>query len=175
MTFRNWMQGGGLLFSAVVLFSFLGIAQAQNKVRIGYLPIGEDTPKFVGSEKGFFRNHGLDVELVRFESGPDQGTALFGGSIQFGTIGTPGLIFAAIAGRPVVAFFDNGSNRMGASGYEYYAGIVVLDESPIKNIGDLKGKRIATNVLKANSEIQTVLQVLRWNKENPTKALVLLC
>ena len=80
-----------------------GSAFAQSKVRVGYMPIAEDTPKFVASDRGIFRKHGLDAEMVRFESGPDMGTALIGGSIQIGMIGTPALIFAAVAGRPLVA------------------------------------------------------------------------
>jgi NitT/TauT family transport system substrate-binding protein len=148
-----------------------GTAAAQTKVRLGYMPIAEETPKFVASERGIFKKHGLDVEMVRFESGPDMGTALLGGSIQIGMIGTPGLINAAIAGRPLVAIVDNGSNKMGADGFEYYTGLVVLEGSPIRNIGDLKGKKIAVNVLKANSETQTVMQVRRWNKENPSRPI----
>ena len=156
---------------ALLVLSATAPAMAQTKVRLGYMPIAEELPKFVASEKGFFKKQGLDVELLRFESGPDMGTALLGGSIQIGMIGTPGLINAAVAGRPLVAIVDNGSNVVGRSGYEYYTGLVVLDESPVKNIGDLKGKKIALNVLKANSEAQTVLQVLRWNRENPNRAL----
>jgi NitT/TauT family transport system substrate-binding protein len=156
------------------LFALLlitGSALAQTKVRLGYMPIAEETPKFVASERGIFKKHGLDVEMVRFESGPDMGTALLGGSIQIGMIGTPGLINAAVAGRPLVAIVDNGSNKMGPSGFEYYTGLVVLENSPVRSIGDLKGKKIAVNVLKANSETQTVMQVRRWNKENPSKAI----
>ncbi len=156
---------------ALLVLGATAPAMAQTKVRLGYMPIAEELPKFVASEKGFFKKQGLDVELLRFESGPDMGTALLGGSIQIGMIGTPGLINAAVAGRPLVAIVDNGSNVVGRSGYEYYTGLVVLDESPVKNIGDLKGKKIALNVLKANSEAQTVLQVLRWNRENPNRAL----
>jgi NitT/TauT family transport system substrate-binding protein len=144
---------------------------AQSSVRVGYMPIAEELPKMVANEKGFFKKHGLNAELVRFESGPDMGTALLGGSIQIGMIGTPGLVNAAVAGRPLVAIVDNGSNVAGTKGYEYYTGLVVPDNSPIKDIGDLKGKKIAINVLKANSEAQTVMQVLRWNKEHPDRKL----
>jgi NitT/TauT family transport system substrate-binding protein len=142
-------------------------AWSQTNIRIGYMPIAEELPKIVANEQGFFKKHGLNAELIRFESGPDMGTALLGGSIQVGMIGTPGLVNAAVAGRPLVAIVDNGSNVIGPSGYEYYTGLVVMDKSPIKTIGDLKGKKVAVNVLKANSETQTVLQVLRWNKEHP--------
>ena len=158
-------------FYLFALLLIAGSAFAQTKVRLGYMPIAEETPKFVASERGIFRKHGLDVEMVRFESGPDMGTALLGGSIQIGMIGTPGLINAAVAGRPLVAIVDNGSNKMGPAGFEYYTGLVVLESSPIKDIGDLKGKKIAVNVLKANSETQTVMQVRRWNRENPSRAI----
>lgn len=159
---------------AVLSLMVAGVAlpvAAQTQVRLGYMPIAEELPKFVGKEKGFFKKNGLDVELVRFESGPDMGTALLGGSIQIGMIGTPGLINAAVAGRPLVAIVDNGSNLAGSQGYEYYTGLVVLEDSPVKDLGDLKGKKIALNVLKANSEAQTVMQILRWNRENPGRAI----
>jgi len=146
-------------------------AAGQIHVRLGYMPIAEELPKFVGKEQGIFKRHGLDIELVRFESGPDMGMALLGGSIQIGMIGTPGLINAAVAGRPLVAIVDNGSNLVGPSGYEYYTGLVVLSDSLVKDLGDLKGKKVALNVLKANSEAQTVMQILRWNRENPGQSL----
>jgi NitT/TauT family transport system substrate-binding protein len=160
-----------LLGSAIAMLCVVGMAgaaSAQSKIKVGYMPIAEETPKFVAVDRGIFKEHGLDVEMVRFESGPDMGTALLGGSIQVGMIGTPGLISAAVAGRPLVAIVDNGRNKMdSASGYEYYTGIVVLDQSPIRTLGDLKGKKLAVNVLKANSEAQTVMQIARWNTENP--------
>jgi len=171
MKLRNAMRSIGPVFAAACLALLCGAALAQTKIRLGYMPIAEETPKFVASDMGIFRKHGLDVEMVRFESGPDMGTALLGGSVQIAMIGTPGLINAAVAGRPIVAIVDNGSNKMGAAGREYYTGLVVLADSPIKDIGDLKGKRVALNVLKANSETQTVLQVRRWNKEHPDRAI----
>ena len=165
---KRWFPG---LLAAVAIGLVCSSAGAQTKIRLGYMPIAEETPKFVASDMGIFRKHGLDVEMVRFESGPDMGTALLGGSVQIAMIGTPGLINAAVAGRPLVAIVDNGSNKMGTAGHEYYTGLVVLADSPIKNIGDLKGKRVAMNVLKSNSEAQTVLQVRRWNKEHPDRPI----
>ena len=132
-------------YFAVFALTVLGAvepAAAQSAVRVGYMPIAEELPKMVASEKGFFKEHGLDAELVRFESGPDMGTALLGGSIQFGMIGTPGLINAAVAGRPLVAIVDNGSNVVGSSGYEYYTGLVVLDESPVKPSATSRARRL---------------------------------
>ncbi|MGD9946647.1 MAG: ABC transporter substrate-binding protein [Burkholderiaceae bacterium] len=160
-----------LLFAALLFFASAQSAHANDKLRVGYLPIAEDAPKFVGVQKGIFKKHGLDVELVRFESGPDQVSAVLSGAIQVGAIGSPGIVFAAAGGRSVVAFLNNGSNRSGDAGHEYYAGIVVPEKSTIRSIGDLKGKRVAANVLKSNSEVQTILQVQRWNRENPSQQI----
>lgn len=157
------------IFTAV--FGAAAANAAQTRVNVGYMPIAEELPKMVARENGLFAKHGLDGRLVRFESGPDMVTALLGGSIQIGMTGTPSLINAAVADRPLVAIVDNGSNLVGPSGYEYYTGLVVPSASPIKTIGDLKGKTIAINVLKANSEAQTVMQVLRWNKDHPNRPL----
>jgi NitT/TauT family transport system substrate-binding protein len=175
---RDWQAEKGQtmkqIFSRSIFtlaLAMLSLAPAQAQTRVGYMPIAEELPKMVAIEKGFFKAQGLDAELVRFESGPDMGTALLGGSIQFGMIGTPGLVNAAVAGRPLVAIVDNGSNAVGPAGYEYYTGLVVLDGSSVKTIGDLKGKKIAVNVLKANSEAQTVMQILRWNKEHPDRSI----
>jgi NitT/TauT family transport system substrate-binding protein len=161
----------GFVLLAIGTFISTAPATAQEELRIGYMPIAEELPKMVAEEKGLFKKNGINAKLVRFESGPDMGTALLGGSIQIGMIGTPGLVNAAVAGRPLVAIVDNGSNVVGPAGFEYYTGLVVLDKSPVKNLGDLKGKKIAINVLKANSEAQTVMQILRWNRENPDKSI----
>jgi NitT/TauT family transport system substrate-binding protein len=165
------MRGLGVAALMLMIFALRAPAAAETAVRVGYMPIAEELPKIVANERGFFKRNDLNAELVRFENGPDMGTALLGGSIQIGMIGTPGLVNAAVAGRPLVAIVDNGSNVVGPSGYEYYTGLVVLDDSPVREIGDLKGKKIAINVLKANSEAQTVMQVLRWNREHPDRAL----
>ena len=125
---------------------------AQSSVRVGYMPIAEELPKMVANEKGFFKKRGLNAELVRFESGPDMGTALLGGSIQIGMIGTPGLINAAVAGRPLVAIVDNGSNV--AARDPRATNITPASSSSIiprsREHRRPERKKIAINVLKAN-------------------------
>ena len=177
-------QSGGIWRRSVVvgaalavLFGVVGVPKGwaqdleRTKIRLGYMPIAEETPKFVAYELALFKKRGLEVEMVRFESGPDMGTALLGGSIQVGMIGTPGMINAAVAGRPLIYLYDNGTNVKGPQGHEYFTGLVVLEGSPIKDIGDLKGKKVALNVLKTNSEVQTVMQVERWNREHPDRKI----
>src|SRR5437764_1012736 len=53
-------------------------------IRIGYLPIYVDLPLFVAKDKGFFDRRGVQVELVRFASSPEIGTALVTNNVQAG-------------------------------------------------------------------------------------------
>src|ERR1051325_3665411 len=41
--------------------------QASNKIRVGYIGLTCEAPIFSAVEKGFFKEEGLDVELVRCE------------------------------------------------------------------------------------------------------------
>src|ERR1044072_2752457 len=42
-------------------------ATASNKVRVGYIGLTCEAPIFTAVEKGFFKEEGLDVELVKCE------------------------------------------------------------------------------------------------------------
>jgi NitT/TauT family transport system substrate-binding protein len=146
-------------------------AQGQTKkIRVGYMPIAEQAPNFVAADLGIFKKHGLDIELKLFQSGPAIGAAQLGGSIDVGLIGTPGAIFAWAAGKPLYAFADIGTN-VDVKPWSYSTGLVTRANSPLKDFGDVKGKKIGVNVLKANAEIQLMMMARRWSRENPGRAV----
>ena len=125
---------------AVILFR-VNPPPTIKPVRIGYLPIYVDLPLFVAKEKGFFQQRGVRVELVRFASSPDIGTALTTGDIQFG---------ASIAYSVALSneSRDPGKLRIFIVDSEtpenYLSSIVVPRHSPIRSIEDLKGKKIGS-------------------------------
>lgn len=138
------------------------------KVVVGYMPIAEQAPNFIAADVGIFKKHGLDVDLKLFQSGPAIGAAQLGGSVDVGLIGTPGAIFAWAAGKPLYAFADIGTN-VDVKPYAYSAGLVTRADSPLKDFGDLKGKKVGVNVLKANAEIQLMMMAKRWAAEHPSR------
>ena len=81
---------------------------------------------------------GYQVEWTEFPAGPQLLEALNVGSIDFGTVGEAPPIFAQAAGAPIVYV-----------GYEPPApeaeAILVPKDSPLKGVGDLKGKKVALN------------------------------
>ena len=66
-----------LLISAVAAVTMSGAAFAQDdlsKIRIGAAGAVDHSPVFVGVERGIFAEHGLDAEVVMYQSGVDMVT-----------------------------------------------------------------------------------------------------
>src|SRR3989338_2527713 len=67
-----------LSFAAGVLW-WIVADEERGSVRIGYLPIAGDLPVFVAQEFSYFREQGLEVELVELASGNEAVAALLSG------------------------------------------------------------------------------------------------
>jgi sulfonate transport system substrate-binding protein len=83
-----------------------------------------------------FKPMGIDVKWVDFQFGPPLLEAINVGSVDFGYVGDSPPIFAQAAGariRYAAAVKQNG----------HMQAIIVPQDSPIKTLEDLKGKRIA--------------------------------
>jgi NitT/TauT family transport system substrate-binding protein len=131
---------------AMLLMVFLvmtgGSALGAEKVTIGHLPLVPSLPTYVALEKGFFTEEGLEVELVPFQSGTDIVDALVAGRIDADCMSAiTGLWFAAqnVPDRfkifLVYAADSNVDNTMV---------VVVKKDSPLKDLKDLKGKKVGT-------------------------------
>ena len=117
-------------------------SENPGKISIGFWPVAAGLPLFIAEKKGYFKDAGLDVEVVKFASANQVAESLIAGRLQgsgngvasgalgLSEIASPGLfkIFAA-----------NPSNA------EYkLEQLVVAKDSPIKSIADLKDKKIAS-------------------------------
>ncbi len=148
--------------AALIVIILLGIAAgaafSEEKVKIGYLPLTISLPTFVAAEKGFFQQEGLKVELVPFESGTMIMDALMTGRIDANcSSAITGFWFAA-QGAPdrfkifLVYGWTSRKSRTFVA--------IVKKDSPIKDLKDLKGKRVgtypgATSVALARAIIRT--------------------
>jgi ABC-type nitrate/sulfonate/bicarbonate transport system substrate-binding protein len=87
---------------------------------------------WIGVEQGFFRKHGVNVEVINIRSGPQTIAALASGEIQIAyTI--PGTVLSAAAAGMDVAFFGGLVNRADGD-------FVVAPN--IRSAEDLKGKKV---------------------------------
>jgi NitT/TauT family transport system substrate-binding protein len=81
------MKLSRLMLSALAVFALAGQAVAADKFKVGYLRVMDDAQAIAAYEGGFYKKHGLDVELVEFKSGTDLIKALVGGQLDTGVLG----------------------------------------------------------------------------------------
>jgi ABC-type nitrate/sulfonate/bicarbonate transport system substrate-binding protein len=129
-----------VLFVVLVAVVFLAWPKPRTeRVRIGYLPIYVDLPVFVAQEGGIFHQYGIEVELKRFESSPDIGTALLTKDVEFGASIAYSVVLSTESrdpGRFRVFLVDSEDS------VNYLSSIVIPKGSPIRNVADLRGKKI---------------------------------
>lgn len=138
---------------AVVLVSalFAKPAPAATKVRIAVQPVANMAPIPLGKRLGFFKQAGIDLEIVRGVTSVTIYPGVIRGDFQAGTSSWSALTIAVSQGLPVmgVAAMD----RAGTNPKKDTGQIVVPKNSPIKTLADLKGKAIAVNATKNLTEI----------------------
>ena len=120
-------------------------------VKVGVLPISNVAPLYLGVEKGFFREEGIEIEPSVAQSGNEIATALVSGDLQFAFLGYVPAASAASRGLPIklVANADNGAE----TAKKEWTQIMVSKDSPIRTPEDLAGKTIAVNALKGVGEV----------------------
>ena len=131
----------------VALLLIASAADAQDKVKVGVLKLTSSAVLFIGVEKGFFREFGVDPELVYFQAAAPIATALAAGQIDVGATGlTAALYNIVLGGEKLWIVADKGREW---PGYPLTAIVVQKDlwDGGLKTVADLKGKRIAVTQL----------------------------
>src|SRR6185437_15235609 len=148
------LQSRVCLLVAVLAWLAAPAARAQNKVRIGLSSISATSGSiWVADEKGLFKKHGVDVELIVVGGGAARVvSSLIAGEIQFSVGGGDAVMRADVRGADgamVASPLKTGLQRL-----------VVRPE--IKTPADLKGKTIA--VTRFGSASHWVLQLFlrKW-------------
>jgi NitT/TauT family transport system substrate-binding protein len=121
------------------------------KVKVGVLPISNVAPLYLGVEKGFFKQEGLEIEPAPAQSGNEIVTAMVSGDLQFAFLGYVPASSARGQGLPLklIANADNGAD----TAKDEWTQLMVGKDSPIRDVKDLAGKTIAVNALKGVGEV----------------------
>lgn len=139
---RRLLMGGAAATASGLLGAPALQAQAGPKIRVGYWPIAAGLPFYCAVELGFFKEAGLNVEVLKFAgaqqimeamlSGRCDGSANGTGSanIAIGEIAQPGTF---------KIFCSNPSNLK-----HVLDEVIVPVGSPAKSMADLKGKRVGS-------------------------------
>ena len=131
------------IFFYIAFLSLVSLTHAQDQklaaVRVGYQKYGTlNVLKAEGSFEKSLAARGIAVTWILFPAGPQLLEALNAGGIDFGNTGEAPPIFAQAAGVNLVYFGNQPPFPKGE-------GVLVKKDSPLQNVSDLKGKRIALN------------------------------
>jgi sulfonate transport system substrate-binding protein len=138
--------------AAVVAVPLRARAEAAVKeIRVGYQKNGV---LVIARQRATLENHfkpaGIDVKWVEFSSGPPMMEAMNVGSVDFGAVGDSPPVFAQAAGAAIV--YAAGQPITNGQG------ILVPQNSAIRTIADLKGRRVGFT--KGSSAHNVVVQTL---------------
>ena len=115
-------------------------AQATDKmtVLLDWFVNPDHAPLIVAREKGYFKEAGLDVELIAPADPNDPPKLVAAGKADIAVSYQPQLHIRVEAGLPLV--------RIGTVVATPLNSLVVLKDGPIKSIADLKGKKIGYSI-----------------------------
>ncbi len=122
-------------------------AVAEEKVTLRVLTShGGVSAHELASELGYFKNTEVEIKQVGYAGGgPESLFALASGSVDVGSAATSAVINSIASGNQFIAAYPtNGIDSVTQSLF------TVLEDSPIKELKDIKGKTIAVNTLGAH-------------------------
>lgn len=135
------------LLAIIALLASAPPTSAQDRPRVGILKLTSSAPIFVGVEKGFFKEFGVEPELVYFQAAAPIATALAAGQLDVAATGLTAATYnIVLGGEKLWIVADKGrewpDHRLTA--------VVVhkdLHEAGVRTVGELRGKRIAVTQL----------------------------
>ena len=114
----------------------------ETKLNVGVLKLTSSAPIFIGLEKGFFKDEGLNIELQWFEAAQPIAVAMASNKVEVGATGiTAGLFNMVAGGQKLLIVADKGRESKGDSS----SAVLVNTEkwnNGVKTVKDLKGKKI---------------------------------
>src|SRR5712692_1079262 len=139
-------------------------AQSLTPVKVGAVVLGDlgiNGPTLVGLEKGFFKQNGLDAEMIPFKGGPDLLKGVLSGSADIGLTG---------ATDPLV-FRDRGTTIRAMATILEKNHFTLTVAPSIKRVEDLKGGTIGVTVVGSTTWVfaRMLAKKMGWDPEKDVK------
>src|SRR5258708_3573601 len=110
----------------------------------------------LGQRGGIFKKHGLDLEILYVQAGPESIQAVIGGSMDIATAaGVSAAVGTFAKGAPIRII---GSEMIGAPDLYWY----VPASSPIKKIEDFNGKTVAFSLTGSSSHARLLALIAQY-------------
>lgn len=119
-------------------------AEGNHVIKVGYIPIGDCLQLYVADDMGFFKQQGITIEKKPMKGGAVIAPAVESGEVQIGWSNAISIIIAHTKGFDFTFLTSGALER--EKGHRVHSLLVAADSS-IKDVADLKGKKVAINTL----------------------------
>lgn len=113
-------------------------------IKAGVIPIADTAAVWLGKEKGFFEEEGLDLTIEPIQGGAVAVPGVMNGDYDFAFSNIISMFISREKGLDL-RFLTNGTTNAGVE--PDIAAVVVPADSPLKTAADLSGKKVSTNIL----------------------------
>jgi NitT/TauT family transport system substrate-binding protein len=148
--------------------AFAQTPAALPKVRIGFGPADAYAEGWIGADMGFFKNAGLDVEVLPFNSGSLATAAVLSGNLDITCVTTLTLATAVARGIQMGIIAPAAVNT--AKGPQ--ALLCVRKDGPIHTAKDMVGKTIGVNVLGTSVDLAIQAWLVKNGVDNKSVKFV---
>jgi NitT/TauT family transport system substrate-binding protein len=124
---------------------------AETSIKVGDVDGSPAAFLTFGVQKGFFKDHGLNVQVVAQQGGAAIVPGLVSGDLQIGGSNVVSIFLARSRNLPVKIIAPGTS--VGTDPAKDFSAVVVAGDSPIRTGRDLAGKTIAVNTLKNVNDV----------------------
>jgi NitT/TauT family transport system substrate-binding protein len=128
-------------------------APAQEKIKLGLIPISEALGAVIADKQGFFKAEGLDVEISKFESGATAVPVLQSGRLDAALSNTVSTLQAIGQGLDATVLAPGAVVRKEPP--DTTTALLVL-KGKINSLKELEGKRVAVNVINSSAWLHAV-------------------
>src|SRR5690242_10633438 len=145
--------------AAVVAALFASTGAVAQELAVGTIGASSDSPFFIADKRGYFKDEGLTVKFIRFDSAAKAMAPLGTGELAVASGATSAALYNAVKrGVTLRIVADKAKNP---PGYGFESLLVRKDlDGKIKSLGDFKGHKIAISAA-GNSEDFLVSYALR--------------
>jgi NitT/TauT family transport system substrate-binding protein len=130
--------------SAGAVLAAPAIGQGLTKVKLGVPNAATDVGYFVAHARGYFKDEGLDVEIIPFDSAARMIAPMASGELQVAAGGPSAGLYNGVArGIDIRMVSDKSKNVVNRSSVHVMVRKALIESGRVKSIADLKGLKYA--------------------------------
>lgn len=152
---RGFVTGKQILLGLVVVFALPTAASAQ-KLMAGYSGVTAiQAPVWFMKDAGFFKQEGLDADLIYIASSSTMAQAMLAGDVALSTTNSQAIVDTGLQGGDLVA--------VGA--FVNFVALYVIAAPEIKSVADLRGKPVGVSRFGATTDFAIQMFLKKYGLE----------